>query len=511
MEHKSLKTSIFSNEIVFSESAEQPIDIDFTLPDYYADISKILKCRAISRISSKTINGNNIFVEGCVTATVIYCGSDNCISSYEYQYPFSKSFDTGTNTDGCTLSVKTKCEYINCRAVTSRKIDIHGAAGIYIALKRRRLTDVVSDIDDCNIEVLRGSVPATVPMGTADKYLIIEEEIELGSGQPDVRCLIRYDADATVIDNKILAGKSVVSGELAIKLLYAPVGDGSPQTVRVQLPFSQLIEIEGLTDECDCESKVYIAHLEIKPRVSATGECRQLMLNAKLLITSECCCNNDVAVILDAYSRRYEADICKNEVGFNKICENINQAFSCKKTLEFSEGAISSVADMWCEVRTDRVNFVDNTMCVTGTVIVFIIAQDTDAIPAFYEKTIEFEYSHPLNMCDEEYKCSPEITVTAANYTLIGERNMELRIELNICAAVYRCCNLPLIVDIKVNDSKTISKANQAAMVLYFASRGENVWDIARRYFADINEVKQINEIGENVLAEDRMLLVPTE
>lgn len=508
MEQKSLKTSVFSLDTVFSESAEQPIDIDFTLPDYYADISKILKCRAVSRISSKGMNGSSISVEGCITVTVIYCGSDNCISSYEYQYPFSKSFDTSINTDGCMLSVKTKCEYINCRAVTGRKIDIHGAVGVYVTLKRRKLTDVISDCDDCNIELLRGSVPATVPMGCADKYLLVEEEIELGSGQPDIRCVIRYDAEAAVTDSKILAGKSVVKGEMAVKLLYAPEGNGQPQTVRYQLPFSQLIEIDGISDQCDCESKVSIAHLEIKPRVSASGECRQLMLTAKLLVTSECCCNNDVAVILDAYSRKYEADICKNEVCFNKIVESINQSFNCKKNLEFPEGALSSVADMWCEARIDSVKFSDNAMRVCGTVTAFIIAQDSDQVPTFYEKTIDFEYTHPMDV-NGEFKCSPDITVTGANYTLTGECNMELRIELNICASIYKCSNLPLITDIKINDSKSVQKTNSGAMTVYFACAGETIWDIARRYFANIEEIKQINDISENVLLDDRMILVP--
>ena len=509
MEQKNLKTSVFSLDTVFNESAEQPIDIDFTLPDYYADISKILKCRAVSRISSKGMSGSNISVEGCVTVTVIYCGSDNCISSYEYQYPFSKSFDTGINTDGCMLNVKTKCEYINCRAVTGRKIDIHGAAGIYVTLKKRKLTDVISDCDDCNIELLRGSVPATVPMGCADKYLLIEEEIELGSGQPDIRCVIRYDAEASITDSKILAGKSVVKGEMTVKLLYAPEDNLAPQTVRYQLPFSQLIEIDGISDGCDCESKVSIAHLEIKPRVSASGECRQLMLTAKLLITSECCCNNDVAVILDAYSRKYEADICKNEVCFNKITENINQSFSCKKNIEFPDNTLSAVSDMWCEARVDSVNFGDNAMRVCGTVTAFIIALDSDQIPTFYEKSIDFEYTHPMNVTGE-LKCSPDITVTGANYTLTGEYNMELRIELNICASIYKCSNLPLITDIKINDGKPVQKANSGAMTVYFASQGEKIWDIARHYFADVEELKQINEIDEDILTRDKMILVPT-
>ena len=507
MENQNLKTSVFSIDTVFSESAEQPIDIDFTLPDYYADISKILKCRAVARVAAKCINGSNISIDGCVTVTVIYCGSDNCISSYEYQYPFSKTFDTGIDTDGCSLNVKAKCEYINCRAVTGRKVDIHGAIGIYVNITRRCLTDVISDYDDCNIELLRDTVPATIPMGSADKYLLIEEEIELGTAQPDIRCIVRYDAQATVTDTKIMAGKVMVKGDMRIKLLYMPEGNGAPQTVRYQLPFSQLIEIEGISEECDCESKVSIAQLEIKPRVSASGECRQLMLNAKLLVTSMCCCNNDIAVIVDAYSRKYEADILKNDVCFNKIIENINQNHSCKKKLEFPDGALSSICDMWCEVRTDNVKFYNNAMNITGVVTAFIVAQDNQAVPTFYEKTIDFEYAYPMNT-DGDFRCAPEISVISANYTITTEQEMELRVELNICASIYRCSNLPLITNIKINDSKPISKKSESAMTVYYASKGEKLWDIARKYFAGIDEIKQINDIYDDVLGEDKMLLI---
>ena len=508
MEQKILKTNVFSLNTIFSETAEQPIDIDFTLPDYYADISKILKCRAVSRISSKSINGNHISVEGCVTATVIYCGSDNRVSSYEYQYPFSKSFETGVNTEGCSLCAKTKCEYINCRAVTGRKIDIHGAAEIYVTLTRRQHTDIVSDYDDCNIEILRGSVPATIPMGCAEKYLFIEEEIELGSGHPDIRCIIRYDGDAHITDSKIMAGKSVVKGEMGIRLLYAPEGSGIPQSVRYQLPFSQLIELEGLTDGCDCESKVSIAHLEIKPRVLASGECRQLILTAKLLITSECCCNNDVAVILDAYSRKYEADINKNEVCFNKVYENINHNFSCKKDFELPEGSLLAVTDMWCEINTNNVKFDDNMLRIYGKATAFIIADDCDEIPTFYEKEIEYEFCHPIN-AEGDFKCSPQITVIGANYTLLNDCRLEIRIELNVCATIYKCSEVKLITEINIDGTKPMEKRERGAMTVYFAQCGEKIWNIARNYFANVDEIKQINEIDEDVLSHDKMILIP--
>lgn len=510
MEQKNLKTCVFSVDTVLNDSAEIPIDIDFTLPDYYADISKILKCCAIPRISSKNLNGNTITVEGCVTVTVIYCGSNNCVSSYEYQYPFSKSFDALQNTDGCTLNVKSKCEYINCRAITSRKIDIHGAIGVYVSLSRRAVTDVISDCDDSNTELLRGIVPATIPMGMAEKYLFLEEEIELGSAQPDIRCVIRCDTSAKITDSKIMVGKLMVSGELALKILYCAQNDNSLQIVRYQLPFSQLIEVEGISDECDCESGVCVSHFEIKPRTSASGECRQLLMNAKLLITSECCCNNDVAVILDAYSRNYDVDVCKNNICFNKIIENINQKITCKKTFELPEGSISSVDDIWCETRIEKHQFFDNKLFVSGTVTAFIIAVDCEDTPVFFEKNIDFEYNYPIN-CEGELKAYPEINVTSINYTLTGECSIELRAELNICAAIYKCSSVPLITDIKINENKCKSKKSESAMTMYFANAGEKIWDISRKYLANITELKQINDINEDILTADKMILIPMQ
>ena len=64
MEERIIKTSVFFNDTLFNETAEQPIDVDLTLPDYCPDISKIFKCRAFAGVSAKSLNGRNITVDG---------------------------------------------------------------------------------------------------------------------------------------------------------------------------------------------------------------------------------------------------------------------------------------------------------------------------------------------------------------------------------------------------------------------------------------------------------------
>ena len=131
MQQKCLKSDIYVNENYFCDSLEQAIDVDFTLPDFCPDISKIFKCHAVPRILSKSINGNGMTIDGNVIITILYCDKDNNFCSYEYVYPFSKVMECASDISGCNVTAKIKCDYINCRAVTGRKIDIHGAVGIF--------------------------------------------------------------------------------------------------------------------------------------------------------------------------------------------------------------------------------------------------------------------------------------------------------------------------------------------------------------------------------------------
>ena len=114
MEQKVLKTQVFTNDIIFNESAELPVDVDFMLPDYCPDIVKILKCRAQPMLVSKNVNGGAVGLDGTVAITLLYSDADNKICSYEHQFPFSKTFETGCDCNGANLSCKMKGGYPRC-------------------------------------------------------------------------------------------------------------------------------------------------------------------------------------------------------------------------------------------------------------------------------------------------------------------------------------------------------------------------------------------------------------
>lgn len=505
---KILKTNVYFNDTVFCDTTEQAIDVDFTLPDYCPDILKIFKCQAVPRISSKGINGKTVNIDGNVAITILYCDKDGNFCSYDYQYPFSKSLEMPNECMGANLCAKIRTDYINCRAVTGRKVDIHGACGISIKVFKRKTADIISDYDDSNVELRRGVAPATVPMGYAEKYLLIEEEIGIGDTKPAIRNILRSDAVPCVKETKVINGKAVVKGELAVSVLYCPETAGNPQCVKGVIPFSQIIDVEGISDSCECETKSEIAFCEVKPRMSQSGENKSFSVTAKVLLTCEAYCANEIAVILDAFSRKFEAEIIRNKVCFEKITHNINELYNCKKNIKLDTN-ITSVIDTWANVSTVNAKFEKEDIIICGTVVAGMIICNEEGNAIYFEKPIDFEYKHQLGRCLSSPHSEPQIEIKSCGYTISAADNIEIRIELSINAAVYERQELSLISDMSIDETKLCVKSKRCAMTIYFPNNNECVWDIARIYNASVEEIMRINELETEKLTAGKMILVP--
>jgi hypothetical protein len=65
----------------------------------------------------------------------------------------------------------------------------------------------------------------------------------------------------------------------------------------------------GVTELCKCDVKAKIAFLEVRPANSYNGECRSFTFNAKVCLLCESYCVNEIAVIEDAFSTKYQTTV----------------------------------------------------------------------------------------------------------------------------------------------------------------------------------------------------------
>lgn len=508
MNIKVLKTQVCANTIIGKQSVEHPIDVDFSLPDYCGEIERILKCIIIPRINTKSISGQNVMLDGHVTVRLIYCNGENKIFSFEHLVPFTKGIEMKGVDDKTKIKAQVNCSYCNCRAVTERKVDVHGAIEIKVVAKGEKKNEVVCDVESDDVQILRGNAPMLNSKGYCEKALILDEEIEIGQGQPEILSIIRSSAAPCITDMKIINGKVLIRGEMQICVLYCG-NDNRPVIMRSSVPFSQVLDIDDVNEDCKCTADIEVAFFEVKPKTTPSGQVRLLSVSAKLVVTGECFCQDDVPVILDAYSVCGDSEAKYTEVEFEKICCNYNENIICTGQNEIMGTNIGSIVDMWCEVGNVNTHFGNNNLNVSGVIKAFMLLYDTNGNAFFSEKPIDFEYVFSGDGFGDKVYTNPQIEIVNCTYTVTGENTIEIKVELKITGGIYEVGKMPMVTDIIESENKSKENKCDVAMVIYYADSGERVWDIARKYNSSVDEIISINELTSDVLPFEKALIIP--
>ena len=92
MELNKTVNSFVRKALAFEGAAEQTIESDITLPDYFPDIVKIIRCTIRPNIMSVNTAQNQLSVEGNCILSVLYLSEESKLRCFEQRLPFSKEY-----------------------------------------------------------------------------------------------------------------------------------------------------------------------------------------------------------------------------------------------------------------------------------------------------------------------------------------------------------------------------------------------------------------------------------
>ena len=508
MEMNITKQSISSYETIFEQTVEQAVDTDFTMPDYFPSIVRVLNCKILPRIASKSVMNDTLSIDGSVLITVIYTDDEKKIRSYDQLVDFQKSIPVGELGDNPQIHISIAQDYANCRAITEKKIDVHGVLSIKIKIMSKKDREILTDIDCDGIQIKRGSYPATNPLGFTEKIVIIEEDLELSRNSGPIKTVLRNEAQAKVDQCKLIGNKAVVKGELIINALYC-TDEGKVEKYENRIPFNQIVDINLEGENCECDAEIKIMSSMLKPRTNLSGEAKSFAFESKLAVLVMTSCENDVSIIYDAFCTKQKIKTEHCRVQFNKLSSKTNERFMCKKTLDFSENTFGTIVDMWCENKVNQIKITDGKLYLNGTSVINILVYDKDDQPQYFERNVDFEYSNDIADSSISSIVESEITTTSCAFTVIDETKLEVMVELCIATQIYTVQEVDVVTDADICTAKDDSLVKKSPIVMYYANSGESIWDIAKTYNSDCLDIININKIDEDVLNRSRVLLIP--
>ncbi|MGI5966651.1 MULTISPECIES: DUF3794 and LysM peptidoglycan-binding domain-containing protein [Anaerotruncus] len=508
MELNLQKQTVSINEVIYDGVAEQPLECDVLLPDYCPDIQKILRCEVMPLLLSSTVNGDKLSVDGMAVAHLYYLGEDGCIRHAEYKIPYTKMIELRAAPQNPSVNVTQNVDYFNCRAVSQRRLDMRGAVSISARVTGQTEEQVVCGAQGLGMQLCRTAVENTRVFPQAARQLVVREDVELGYGKPSVGGVIRYAATAEVTDYKVIAGKLITKGEAAVKIIYQCEED--PKRLEVMeyaLPVSQIIDIEGVDEDCLCSTWYDVCGIDVTPKNNSDGESRMFGLEITLNACAVAHRKMQLETCCDCYSTQFECKQNQKQVPFVQLIDVVAENCMYKESLDLPQN-VKSIVDLWCVPSGMNVKIEEDCAVVTGKLdICMFVYEENDEI-AYYDQLREFSHKIPVKTAFDTMVFHPVVKAESATFSMSGHDKMEVRCNIKIKGGMYNQYRKKVICDITVDE--THQKPRQENILyLYYADEQEPVWEIAKRYNTSVEAIRAGNELEGDTLGGRRMLLIP--
>lgn len=499
MDFSVTKEPVFVSEVIFDGQAEQGVEFDYVLPDYYPDIFKILRCSLRPGIVSYNISGDKLICDGIVYITVLYLseGSDN-INCVEHRYTYSKTVDLPKSADNGFVTIIPKTDYCTCRAVSGRRLDVRGAVSFKIKITALKETEIITDAKECGIEVQKKELAYGGRKITVQRQFTLHEEIEAAQINGRVKAVISCDTVSRLTECKIVADKTVLKGNAVVKAVYLVENEGKTQlqSMEAEIPLSQIVDLRGVTDKHTCYAQFKILSCELSAK---HGDEDNGIFSCEMTVKSEVTANMEETVypVTDMYSTVYESSFTSSRLTVWSSPSYINQQLSMKELIECEPESLQSVVDCSCELSniTCRV-FSSEELIISGQASYNILALNSEGTAVCYDKTVAFELKASIGALNSNTVVEPFLQTEQISYSISGN-NIEIRVGVLLQGLIYENKVIEVVKEISLDESALKAKNDEYSLKLYFADENEDVWSIAKRYNTSPSAILQENEADE--------------
>lgn len=495
-------------ENICDSTSEQSLDADINLPDYCPEIQRILKCNVIPNISSVHNNSGRITADVNAVVRLIYVGDNGKTTSFEQSYPIRKIMESDSITTDSAVNVKINSDYVNCRAVNSRRVDIKAMLTFVFKVYNKRTENILCHASGAGIQTLRNKYNIASLTGLCDKQFSMSEVIEVGENKKPVFQILNIFSVADLNEVKIISNKVLVKGDLRIKIHYLTEDNDTVECIEHSMPVSQIIEADGVNESDLCSIRLEVCSCEAIAKSDSSGEIRLIELNAVLNAFLSSFSETDINLISDAYSTENEVKSNFKNMELLEYNDKIETVFTNKVTLESIGVSVNNVIAAWCSDIKYKFVSKENKCIINGSYVATVIYKDADNQTGMIQKSVEFDYLHKIKNASERILCFGSVSLSGCSCSVTGDSVIEMKTEINASVLILSASIRKYISSIDVTD-ENYDKGESCALTVYFCDKGENVWNIAKKYNTTVEAVMLENNMKSDCIENGGMILIP--
>ncbi|MCI8809209.1 MAG: DUF3794 domain-containing protein [Oscillibacter sp.] len=478
------------------------------VPDYCPDIARIIETDGKVYLHSRELRDGKADLSGTVRVTVLYTpDGESGVRTLEFAIPFTVESDS-RSLPGCQyLIAETETEFLEARMLNPRKVFTHCKLVTHITGYQRTPLCFCNDVEAeealC-VEKRQEQQHAILLTHIAEKDFTFTEEMNLSPGREGAAELLTNQISSSVTETKIVGSKLIFKGMFSISLLYR-TADGTCGSATSELPFSQIMEIEGVEEGAAATLQLQLTGTDFQID-GDDPEGRQIAVTLYFHATALLREEQDLTLLSDLYSTAYDMTYEAAPLTLTSFCENLTRRQTVREVLEIGVVAESILA-LSAICGTVSVGREGSVTVLRSGVMVRALYVDEGGVPLVAERCIDVSCQLEL---PEDSRITAKAICSEEVQGNLGDRGIEVRfpVDFRIEAAsrVKKVC----ITSAKLDTEAVKDTSGAPSLVLRCMGKQETAWDLAKKYNTTIAAILSANQLEEEAdIPQEKLLLIP--
>lgn len=478
------------------------------VPDYCPDIARIIETQGAVFLHGREIRDGRAEISGTVRVSVLYTpDGEGGIRTLEFAIPFTAQGDAHALPECAALTAETGAELLETRLLNPRKVFTHCKLVTRVTGYRRISVAVTEDVqaeESQRVEKRQEHQSAMVLTHVAEKDFTFSQELNLSPGREGAAEILCSRVTPTVTETKIVGSKLIFKSVFTVSLLYRQE-DGQCASFTGELPFSQIMEVEGAAEGAAASMLVQLSGTDLQID-GGDPEGRQMAVTLYIHATALLREQRELTLLSDLYSTAYALTYDASPLSLVSFCQSFNRRQTVREVLEIGVVA-ESILSLSVTCGTVSVSREGETAVLRTSASVRALYLDEGGVPLVAERSVEVSCQMEL---PETCRITARAACTEEVQGSLGDRGIEVRFPVDFQAEAVACDKHMCISAARLDLEHPKDLTGAPSLVLRCMGKQESAWDLAKQYNTTIPAILAANELEDgDAIPRDQLLLIP--
>ncbi len=480
------------------------ISAEYTLPDYLPDITRLLRTGARIENPEKYCSGDTVEYEGRVCFDVLYATSDGKIKNASFDTDYSGNVTGLQISDLSSVNAHTYSESVNCRLAGPRKLTVK--------------TKLVTDISICSIEFTEPAIGGKSTQDSAktlqyrkskteflkeikaaEKNTPVSEDIEIEPGMPQIGDIVYAELLPSPVEVRCAGGKVHYDGALLANIMYEAAGENGGEYVFFsrEVPISGSVEADGVSEGDMALCDVIASNISYRPQADELGETKTAELDFDYSVFFRIFSRSVCEVTTDMYSLDYENTVEREALRYRTAETAKTFNFSFNESASYDDADFGTVLGASCRAAVTSVEKLGTKASVSGNAVFSLIMCGENGTYAGKSFTLPFHADTDMGKFSHLFSFESCACVGNVN-ARVSDGKIFFDAEITVDLLIFGEKDIEVLKSCTVFTDRPVTAYDKSNIVLYYPSRGDDLWTVAKKYNTTVEKLAILNGITKD-------------